>query len=678
MIFKNPQILWGLFAIAIPLIIHLFNFKKYKKVYFSNLSMLKYIEMKTKRQSQLKHLLVLLSRILMIAALVFAFAQPYIPANKSSEQKNIAVYIDNSFSMKASTKNGSAINRAKLFANEIAKAYGNKTKYLLITNDFNTKHSYYLSKDQFIIEVDNIEISSKNSDFKEVTNYISSLNKESKSNKIYFISDFQKSQFSLENTNFENKEIEFIKLTSVENDNLYIDSIWIDEPFLSTEKSFDINYRVHNFSNKEIDKSTVNLYINNDMKGLANSNIEPNSSTVNSINITPEKTGINTAKLSLTDASIDFDNEFFFNFNIKSKLNILDIRSDNFSNAIESFFKIDSTFNYESVNINQINFSELPNYNLIILNQLSNYSSGLINSLLNYLDGEATIFIIPSNLNQDNEKLNILLQNLNIPQITSVDSFETKISGINTNSREFKDVFEDKDEVKESFINFPVVKKYLVQSSSSSDVSESILTLSNQRDILKSYKVKNDNRIYLLLTSLKTSHTNLSKHSLFVPMLYNIAISSNKKNNIFYKTTDKNISFTYKNTMQDQVLTVKNKQSNFEIIPPATYRANKSIIDLSKNNWQAGNYMVYDNSEKLISGFSLNYPRNESKMSFYNDSYLENFADKNANITISNNKPEQLRAEIVSNNTDNELWIIFIIMGLMFILIEVILLRFLK
>ncbi|MCD4726652.1 MAG: BatA domain-containing protein, partial [Pirellulales bacterium] len=76
--FVSPSILYALFAVSIPVIIHLFNFRKYKKVYFTNVRFIKEIKQQTKKRSQLKHLIVLLLRILAIIALVMAFACPYI------------------------------------------------------------------------------------------------------------------------------------------------------------------------------------------------------------------------------------------------------------------------------------------------------------------------------------------------------------------------------------------------------------------------------------------------------------------------------------------------------------------------------------------------------------------------------------------------------------------------
>ena len=91
--FVNPLFLFGLFAIAIPVIIHLFNFRKFQKVYFTNVDFIEELKQQTQKQSQLKHLLVLLLRILAIASLVFAFAQPYIPVTENDVKQDLCISI---------------------------------------------------------------------------------------------------------------------------------------------------------------------------------------------------------------------------------------------------------------------------------------------------------------------------------------------------------------------------------------------------------------------------------------------------------------------------------------------------------------------------------------------------------------------------------------------------------
>jgi uncharacterized membrane protein len=80
--FQNPTFLWALLLLAIPLIIHLYNFRQYKKVVFSNLAMLKEIQTQSSKTRQIKKWLILASRMLALAALILAFALPFIPPNQ--------------------------------------------------------------------------------------------------------------------------------------------------------------------------------------------------------------------------------------------------------------------------------------------------------------------------------------------------------------------------------------------------------------------------------------------------------------------------------------------------------------------------------------------------------------------------------------------------------------------
>ena len=95
MTYQNPHLLYALFAIAIPIIIHLFNFRKHKTIYFSSIRFLKEIKEENKKKSKLKNILILLSRILAIAFLVLAFSKPYIPIKNQQKTENIFIYIDN-------------------------------------------------------------------------------------------------------------------------------------------------------------------------------------------------------------------------------------------------------------------------------------------------------------------------------------------------------------------------------------------------------------------------------------------------------------------------------------------------------------------------------------------------------------------------------------------------------
>ena len=74
--FLYPNMLWGLFALLIPILIHLFNFRRHKLVYFSNTTVLRSIQQENAKTRKLKYLVTLLLRCLFITALVLAFAFP--------------------------------------------------------------------------------------------------------------------------------------------------------------------------------------------------------------------------------------------------------------------------------------------------------------------------------------------------------------------------------------------------------------------------------------------------------------------------------------------------------------------------------------------------------------------------------------------------------------------------
>ena len=141
--FHHPLWLFGLFALLIPIVIHLFNFRRYKTVYFSNVKLLQEIRKKTKRESQLLHLIVLFLRMIAITFLVLAFAQPYVPQQdkQTTDGNLVAIYVDNSFSMHSFSKEGNLLEDAVASAKKIVDAFSFSDDFLLITNDFLGKHS---------------------------------------------------------------------------------------------------------------------------------------------------------------------------------------------------------------------------------------------------------------------------------------------------------------------------------------------------------------------------------------------------------------------------------------------------------------------------------------------------------------------------------------------------------
>uniref|UniRef100_UPI003751AAFF BatA domain-containing protein n=1 Tax=Flavobacterium sp. TaxID=239 RepID=UPI003751AAFF len=111
--FKHPEILYFLFLLVIPILVHLFQLRKFKTEYFTNVKFLKELAIQTRKSSKLKKYLLLATRLLLLAFIIIAFAQPFFKAKDSKNATNeLYIVLDNSFSMQAKGQKGELLKRA--------------------------------------------------------------------------------------------------------------------------------------------------------------------------------------------------------------------------------------------------------------------------------------------------------------------------------------------------------------------------------------------------------------------------------------------------------------------------------------------------------------------------------------------------------------------------------------
>ncbi|MEO6630783.1 MAG: BatA domain-containing protein, partial [Mucilaginibacter sp.] len=169
--FLYPVFLFALLTLAIPIIIHLFNFRRYQKVYFSNVQFLKDVQEQQSHRRNLKERLILASRLLALIFLVLAFARPFIPgknAANAGKQQAVSIFVDNSYSMQTLNREGTLLDEAKRRAKEIASAYSINDSFQLLTQDFEGKHQRLLSRDEFDDAVDAVKISPQSRSLQQI------------------------------------------------------------------------------------------------------------------------------------------------------------------------------------------------------------------------------------------------------------------------------------------------------------------------------------------------------------------------------------------------------------------------------------------------------------------------------------------------------------------------------
>jgi hypothetical protein len=213
--FLYPEFLFGLFTLAIPIIIHLFNFRKSKKVYFSSIRFLQNIKKSTSQKRKLKHYLILFSRLLFLTFLVLAFAQPFLPGtDRNPQAESVYVYLDNSSSMSNRTEGTTtSLNLGMDYLSKILELYPTNTSYKLVTNEFAPFSNTLKSVSEIEEIMTEVRLSTISRTLPEAYSRLtsSSVNETARNKDIFVITDFQKSTVGdLSQINFDTLDQVFI------------------------------------------------------------------------------------------------------------------------------------------------------------------------------------------------------------------------------------------------------------------------------------------------------------------------------------------------------------------------------------------------------------------------------------------------------------------------------------
>ncbi len=400
--FVNPSFLYGLLAIAIPIIIHLFNFRKFKKVQFTNVQFLKEVKEETQSKSKLKHLLVLLARILGITFLVLAFAQPFIPAENAgtTNTKNaVSIFIDNSFSMQAEGEFGSLLSTAKKYALEIVENHGSTDKFQLTTNDFEGKHRHFFNKEEIIELIQDVESTPQSKLLSEVIALQLSDQKELENvnRSIYYVSDFQKKTCDFESIKDDSTTaINLVPIASKANDNLYVDSVWFESPVHQTNQTERLHIAISNTSAKEYFDIPITLSINGSQKAIGSFSISENESIDSTLTFSNSSTGIMSGLVEIMDSPIQYDDHLHFSYTVADSIPVLYVFEKDTNPAIRSVLNNDPLFSPTYRSARNMDYSLLSLHKLVILESIEEFSTGLISELEKFSKNGNSIFIIPS------------------------------------------------------------------------------------------------------------------------------------------------------------------------------------------------------------------------------------------------------------------------------------------
>lgn len=647
--FKYPELLYSLFLLLIPIIVHLFQLRKFEKVAFTNVDFLKKVEIQTRKSAKIKQFLILLSRLFLFATLIFAFAQPYFSKNNSNLKPQTLLYIDNSLSMQAKDGSNELFKKA---VQDIISNFSSTENISVLTNNeyyknLNSKalKNQLLSLDYHPISQDlNTVLLKANNNFTK---------KENTKNHIVLVSDFQTNNSTSDLKLDSLTQYSFVQLTPLKKENISIDSVYISKQN-AQEITIKVKLKSHKTTNKNL---AVSLFKDNILIGKTSVIIEEGKTTDTSFSF-PFNDNFN-GKISIEDNLISFDNSFYFSLNKLDKINVLSIGNDNeFLSKIYS----NTEFNFSNKKINQLDYNQLNKQHLIVLNELDNIPNSLQETLKTFIRSGGDLVIIPST-KIELTNYNQFFNSLKIGAINAIKQKEYKVTNINFSHNILSNVFE------KQIKNFQYPN---VQSSYNADFknTSSILKFDNQKTFISQTKINNGN-LYYVASALNTKNSNFKNSPLIVPVFYNFGKQSFNITDLYYTIGKPNTFEIQTQIKKDEVLRIKNK--TFEFIPLQEISNTKVKITTEENPIQANHYQVF-NTEKAIMNIAYNYDRTESNTQYSNiKSQINNFTNASFSTTIN-----QAFKSIQDNYQTKSLWKWFVILAILFLIIEMLLIKFWK
>lgn len=642
---------------------------------YSNVAFLKQIKFQDKSVRQLKNIFTLLMRMGTLAALVFIFAGPYIPTENQVNKKNkiTAIYIDNSFSTEAEGTNGKLSEEAKEKALRIVEAYPENTKFLFLNNNFEAKHQHLTSKAQVEEFIYDTEISGYTRQLYDVVRKVKhfSIRENTKQfTDLFVISDFQKSTTDIANLEEDSLlSINFLPLSAQINNNLYIDSVWFDEPYRAPAGQEQINVSVSNRSEEDYRAVPLKLFLNDSLKVPASVDIKAGETVTEIMNYTNTGTGKIQGRVEISDYPITFDNTFYFSVNIEEERHVLIINNTKEEHYISEIFSRSDYFRISQTGVGQLKAAELSNYDVIVLNSVRKLSGGLNRQLINYTSEGGTLVVF-TGPEIEIEDYNELFSPLHVGRITDRDTSRTEIKTVAYESEIYAGVFDKKQKNPK----LPQIKNKLKFSRDIGAVQE--LLWSDERNLpILSKTFYTQGQVYIFSVSADEQAGNLVYHPLWVPTIYNMFLLERYSSPYYFYFGNPNILKAENLDLSlESPVHIRNKTFGVDYIPEKVGDNSRKSFSLAHIPPFAGNYLVTQGNEEL-SGISFNYKRKESELECFTISELEKAAEKFTSVSVNSDAGLKLFAGLSQVNTAKDLSNYFIIAALLFILAEVLSLK---
>ncbi len=676
--FAFPLALWGLLALAIPVIIHLIYFRRHQTIFFSNTRFLLQVQEEKRTRNQLRRWLILLSRLGLVAMVVLAFAEPRWPgawdAEKNPGGRVVSIYIDNAYPMEAEGIQGPLLDQAMRTATDLVAALQPNDRVQILTNEFGPESYRWLNPAEARQSITSIVPTPQHRSLDQVLLRQQDLLTPEGGGRAFLFSDFRKGFAAV--TSLPSDTLNHFALfpfTPNEIKNLYVDSVWFAQPDRLPGGEAQLFARIQNIGPEPYTDLPVLFYLNGEPATPATVSIPAQGQAEALFTFRFPEPGWHTATVEVEDEALRFDDAFHLAFQVRQEIRILELYGPQAPDYFQRLFGKDSLFAFRRIPIQKLDQGQLPLTDLILLHGVPDPSSGLHAALGNAVEQGATVVLLPPQPFQSAAYAG--LANFGCPLLTLKDTSKTSFAPITAENPFFADVFDRID----PRMDLPRFSQTFGLQKTSLAIEQVYLRFLNGSPAMAAYP-KGKGKWVVLAAPMMEPYSNFSRHALFVPVFYKLAFQSIRSYPLyFFLGQTQGFPAPTLAEQQDPVFHLKHTQSGRSFIPARKMVAGQWTLWLDDQVTDPGFYALQF-QESLQAIFALNIHRGQANLQpVPSDQLVEFFQNQGLpHVEVSPSASTAEAIQTLKADAGTDLWRWFVMAALVFLLCEMLLIRLWK
>jgi hypothetical protein len=402
----------------------------------------------------------------------------------------------------------------------------------------------------------------------------------------------------------------------------------------------------------------VKLTVNQVQSGAASVDLEPSEMATVKFDLAQGLEGMNRLELSFTDFPVSFDNLFYLTLNFSNKIRVVEVRSG--SNFIEKVFGNTALFAFRTFSPGNVDLGILSQADLVILNGVDNPDAGLVAAVREYQQGQGSVLLIPSSAGAG-AGIRSLAGNL---PLTKVDNgVMQELDKPDFQNPFFENVFEEQTPA----MAMPKAKPVMAWGSDRS-------ALLNFKD--GSPFLSRSGNTYVMAAPLDAAWSEFQNHALFVPVMYRMAASGHRvSQKPYYLLSERLATLQMDSLAGEAPVTLTGKQ---EIVPAQRRNGDRVILEIPRFSVEPGFYTAHIRSDTLgLIAFDMD--KRESLLDQWSAEEVKSLLGGGSNISIFQPAAQgSFTNEIKERYLGRQLWKYALALALLFLLAEVLLIRFMK